>query len=188
MGAPEYAEAAARADDPVVEALGHGDRRRALTLCARMYGAPLGRLCMAFLGVQAEAEEAVQETLLAAYEGFAQYRGEGEVRAWLYGIARRICARRVETRVRRDRLRLVHDASDHSPGADAVLAQRRRAERVRLALEQLKPSERDAVVLRFDADLPFRDVAAACGIDEATARKRVSRALERLRHTLSDEE
>ena len=56
----------------------------------------------------------------------------------------------------------------------------------RNALAQLKPSEREAVVLRYDAGMSFREVAVACGVDEAAARKRVSRALIRLRESLAD--
>ena len=54
-------------------------------------------------------------------------------------------------------------------------------------LEQVRPSDRDALLLRFGADLSFKEVAAACGIDESAARKRVSRALARLRSVLEDE-
>ncbi|MBI5514708.1 MAG: RNA polymerase sigma factor [Deltaproteobacteria bacterium] len=173
--------------DPVIDAIQRGDPRGALGLCARLHGPAIGRLCMSWLGSQAEAEEAAQETLLAALDALGQFRGDGTVRAWLFGIARRVCARRVETRGRREaRLRLVHADAD-SPDAAALLATRRRAERVRLALEQLKPSERDAVVLRYEGELSFREVADACGIDEAAARKRVSRALERLRQDLGQE-
>ncbi len=176
-------------DDPVADALRRGDRRSALDACARLHGPAIGRLCMAWLGSQAEADEATQETLLAAYDAFGDWRAESTVRAWLFGIARHLCARRVETRVRREhRLRLIHGDLDVPPGADALLAARRRAERVRAALADLKPSERDAVVLRFDAELSFREVASACGIDEAAARKRVSRALERLRRALTHDE
>ena len=182
------AEIPSEPEDPIERALAHGDHRAAVTLCARTHGAALGRLCMSLLGTQAEADEAVQETLLAAYDAFGQYRAEGSVRAWLFGIARHVCARRQETRVRREaRLRLVHSAGEFAPGADNLLAARYRAERVREALEQLKPSERDAVVLRYEAELSFRELADACGIDEATARKRVSRALERLRGALPDD-
>ena len=182
------AEAAVAWDsDPVSAAFAANDARTAIALCASRYGAPLGRLCLGWLGSQTEAEEAVQETLLAAFDGAAGYRAEGSVVAWLYGIARRVCARRAETRGRRERqLRLVGSEPDHADGADVLLAARRRGEQVRLALEQLKPSERDAVVLRFEGGLSFREVGESCGIDEATARKRVSRALEKLRSTLVD--
>ena len=143
---------------------------------------------MALLGNQAEAEETAQEVLLAAHGAMAGYRGDGSVRAWLFGIARRKCARKVETRIRRERrLRLVHDAGGEAEPPDRALELRRRAVKVRGALEQLKPSERDAVVLRYQGGLPYREIGQACGIDEAAARKRVSRALVRMRSLLSDE-
>lgn len=174
--------------DPIVVMIRAGDYRGAVARSARDHGPALGRLCIAFLGVQADAEEAAQETFIAAYDAMPGYRGDGAYRAWLYAIARRVCARRVETRVRREaKLRLVRGDEVDTPGADVLLAARRRAEQVRTALELLKPSERDAVVLRYENELSFRDVALACGIDEPAARKRVSRALERLRESLGDE-
>jgi RNA polymerase sigma-70 factor, ECF subfamily len=167
--------------------IGAGDFREALSRCARAYATPLGRLCMAFTGSQAESEELVQETLLAAFDAFAQYRAEGSVRAWLFGIARRICGRHTEIKARREaRLRLVHDTRPRPDPSDLAL-ERERAERARVALAKLKPSEREAVVLRFQSGLSFKEVSIACGVDEATARKRVSRALARLRAELGEE-
>jgi RNA polymerase sigma-70 factor (ECF subfamily) len=188
MGAETVARASEGAPDPIHDLIVRGDHRGAVGLCARTHGNAIGRLCMAFLGSQADAEEATQETFIAAFDSMSGFRGDGSVRSWLFGIARRVCARRVETRGRREaRLRLVRGDESESPAADMLLAARQRAERVRRALEELKPSERDAVVLRYESDLSFREVADACGIDEAAARKRVSRALERLRGALGDE-
>jgi RNA polymerase sigma-70 factor (ECF subfamily) len=161
--------------------------KEALGRCARTYALPLGRLCMAFTGSQAESEELVQETLLAAYDAFPQYRGEGTIRAFLFGIARRLCGRHVEMRARREaRLRLVHDTGRGRDAGELAL-ERERAQRARDALAKLKPSEREAVVLRYEGELSFRELAAACGVDEAAARKRVSRALSRLRADLGEE-
>ena len=179
-------ETAADETQAIEKLVAAGDHREALARCARAYSAPLGRLCMALTGSQAEGEELVQETLIAAYDGFPQFRFEGTVRAWLFGIARRICGRHNEIKNRRQaRLRLVHDTGR---GVDAgeLHMERERAIRARNALAELKPSEREAVVLRYDAGLSFREVALACGVDEAAARKRVSRALSRLREALAD--
>lgn len=163
--------------------------RQAVGLCAREHGPAIGRLCMAMLGVQAEAEEAVQETLVAAHAGMAAFRADGTVRAWLFGIARRTCARRIEARVRRERkLVLVHDADASSPTPVELVEARRRAEIVREALDRLKPSEREALLLRYEADLSYREIGHACGLDEATARKRASRALEKLATLLQSKE
>ena len=164
-----------------------GEYREAIARCARSYGSALGRICMAFTGSQAESEELVQETLVAAFDGLAHYRGEGSIRAWLFGIARRICGRHMEMRVRREsRLRLVHDTGRGADASEMVI-EREQALRARAALAKLKPSEREAVVLRYEAGLSFREVAEACGVDEAAARKRVSRALARLRADLGEE-
>jgi RNA polymerase sigma-70 factor, ECF subfamily len=184
------AEPMGGAVDPIADLIREGRHREAAGACAREHGAAVGRLCMALLSDQAEAEETVQETLIAAHDAMDGFRGEGSVRAWLFGIARKKCARKLETRVRRQRrLRLVHDAENGaSQLPDEMLETQRRAEKVRDALSQLKPSERDAVVLRYQAGLGYREIGEVCGIDEAAARKRVSRALARMRSLLSDEE
>src|SRR5687767_1623399 len=136
--------------DPIAKMIRAGDHRSAVAACAREFGAAMGRLCMALLGSQAEAEETVQEALMAAHDGMSQWRGEGTVKAWLFGISRRMCARRLETRVRRDRrLRLVHDAEAESKLPDDLVEARRRAVKIRAALEDLKPSEREALLLRY---------------------------------------
>jgi RNA polymerase sigma-70 factor (ECF subfamily) len=171
----------------VEAALGRREHGAALTLCARQHGAAIGRLCMAMVGSQADAEDLTQETLLAAHDAFDSWRGEGSIRAWLFGIARRKCARHLENRTAgRAKLALIRDDAPAPDPADAA-AERQLADRARQALAEIRPSEREALILRYAGGLSFREVAAACGIDEAAARKRVSRAHARLRAELDAE-
>ena len=168
--------------DPIASMIRDGLHREAITACARELGAVLGRQCMAQLGSQADADEAVQETLLRAHRGMAGYRGEGSVKAWLCGIARHVCAHVLETRRRgRELLEVVPTAHDDG------FAQRQRSRAVRDALDRLKPSEREALVMRYVADLSHREIGIACGLDEATARKRCSRALAHLRTAMPED-
>jgi RNA polymerase sigma-70 factor (ECF subfamily) len=171
--------------DPIGALIKDGRHRDALTSCAREHGAILGRLCMALLGSQADADEAVQETLLRAHRGMAGFRGDGTVKAWLCGIARHVCAHTLETR-RRGRELLEVVPSEACARDD--FAERQRARAIREALAKLKPSERDVLVLRYVAGLSHREIGMACGLDEATARKRISRALSRLRSIVPIEE
>jgi RNA polymerase sigma-70 factor (ECF subfamily) len=69
-----------------------------------------------------------------------------------------------------------------------MIERRRRAERARTALSTIRPSEREALVLRYASELSFREVGVACGVEEATARKRVSRALAKLRDAMGSKE
>ena len=171
-------DADVESDREVTDALRAGDQQRALMLCARRHGRSVGRLCMALLGSQAEADDAVQDTFVAAHGAFDGYRGDGPLRAWLFAIARRRCARALE---RRGRAPETERDRDEAPRADELIAARQRAETARALLAEVRPSEREALLLRYVGELSFREVAAACGIDEPAARKRVSRALARLR-------
>lgn len=173
------------AHDPIVELIQSGRHRDAVASCARTYHAVLGRLCMALLGAQADADEAVQETLLRAHRAMASYRAEGSVKAWLCGIARHVCAHVLETRRKTRELLEVVPMEDVARDAFET---RRRARVLRDALAKLKPSEREALALRYVADLSHREIAVACGLDEAAARKRISRALGRLRSVMPAEE
>ena len=172
--------------DPIVAMVQDGRHRDALAACARTHGGIIGRLCMALLGSQADADEATQETLLRAHRSMPTYRGEGSIKAWLCGIARHVCAHMLETRRRgREALELV-PTDETSDDARAQFAIKRRSRVVRDGLAKLKPSEREALVLRFVADLSHREIAVACNLDEATARKRISRALARLRSVMPE--
>ncbi|MCL2825025.1 MAG: RNA polymerase sigma factor [Polyangiaceae bacterium] len=181
-------------DFHIHRAITAGDYRTAIKLCATTHGSAIGRLCMALVGSQLDAQDLAQETLVAAYTSLPNYRSDGSVRAFLFGIARHLCARHVETRSRREvKLRLVHSSQDGDSNSDGGaqdasvwLDKREKAERARTALATLRPTERDAVVLRFMCEMTFSEVAGACGVDEPTARKRVSRAIARLRTSLGD--
>ena len=184
------ARARANTEDAISAALDQGERRRALQLCARAYGDSIGRLCMAMLGSQADAEDVTQEVFIDAHRGLDGLNQPGSLRSWLLTIARRKSARRLEQRYRRTaQLRLV--SSDQEPpaglphvasaSAEARILLQQQAAKAREALAQLRPSEREALLLRFAADLSFEEMAHVCGIEPAAARKRVSRAMASLR-------
>ncbi|RYZ06334.1 MAG: sigma-70 family RNA polymerase sigma factor [Myxococcales bacterium] len=171
-------------DAELVTAIRRGDREAAAGLLIATHAPALGRTCMALLGSQAEAEDALQETLGEALEGSSDLLGEGSLRGWLYRIARRRCAARVERRGRQRAAEAASAPADSLTGAEQVAL----ARRARALLSEVRPTEREALVLRFEAELSFREVGEACGIDEAAARKRVSRGLSRLRGSSSEDD
>lgn len=160
----------------IEERIAAGDYRDALAKCAETYAVPLSRYAMAFTGSQSESEGLVEEILVAASGALPQYRAGKDVKAWLFGIARRICGRHVELRARKTGHGEALSNGGSGPSAKA-----------REALAKLKPSEREAVVLRYEVGLSVRELAIACGVDEASVRKRVSKGLVRLRAELGEE-
>jgi RNA polymerase sigma-70 factor (TIGR02960 family) len=81
--------AARRGDEAAFEALVAAHRN------------PLHAYCYRMLGSVHDADDALQETLLAAWRGLPGFEGRSSLRSWLYRIATHACLRLAATRRRR---------------------------------------------------------------------------------------
>jgi RNA polymerase sigma-70 factor (ECF subfamily) len=79
--------------------------------------AVLLRFALAHLRDAAAAEDAVQDTLLAALQAAPSFRGESSVRTWLIGILKRKLVDRLRTVAREVPLTATGDAGDPDDGA-----------------------------------------------------------------------
>jgi RNA polymerase sigma-70 factor, ECF subfamily len=57
--------------------------------------------CYRMLGSAADAEDALQETLLRAWRGLPGFEGRSSLRSWLYSIATNVCLKAIERRPKR---------------------------------------------------------------------------------------
>jgi RNA polymerase sigma-70 factor (TIGR02960 family) len=86
----------------------------------KLVAAYTGRLhayCYRMLGSVYDADDALQETLLAAWRGLANFEGRSELLSWLYRIATHVCLRLAATR-RRPKNRVL--APEHGPARTDV--------------------------------------------------------------------
>jgi len=72
--------------------------------------------CYRMLGSYADAEDALQETLLRAWRSLARFEGRSSFRSWLYRIATNACLRAIERRPKRVL------PMDYAPAADPHVA------------------------------------------------------------------
>ena len=103
-------------DEPqLLEAAQAGDAQAFGRLVAP-YQAQLRAHCYRMLGSLADAEDALQETLLRAWSGLAGFESRSSVRSWLYRIATNASLRMIEKRPKRVL------PIDYGPAADPHVA------------------------------------------------------------------
>jgi len=129
------------------------------------------RLC----GDRDDADDAYQETFLAAFRGWPPPR-RGQERAWLY----RIATNKVIDRARRaKRLVRLADLKLAAPERDGVsLAD------LASAIKVLPEGQRAAFVLRRVQGLDYADVANALECSQDAARQRVAEATKKVREAM----
>jgi RNA polymerase sigma-70 factor (ECF subfamily) len=157
------------------------------------------------MAARVDPSDVVQESLAAANERLSDYlrRRPLPFYAWLRQFAWERVAKEYERHVRAERRSVTREESPPLPGESvADLAERliasatspsRRVlreelrDRVRAALEALKPADREVLVLRYLEGLSNSEAAAVVGVGESTLGMRHLRALERLRKLLGED-
>jgi len=141
------------------------------------HGAVVWRVCRALLG-PADADDAWQETFLAALTAYPRLRPDSNVRGWLVTIAHRKALDRLRATARHA---LPTAEPPERPSTDSVAFD----DSLTAALDRLAPKQRTAVVARYIADLSYAQVAELLGTTEAAARRNAADGIARLRQHLA---
>ncbi len=162
--------------------------REAFEEVVRSEGDGLFRFLYWFLGDREEALDALQETLLRAFQGFSGLRDPGSAKPWLFTIATNVARRLHGKRKKRPRTLGI------APGEDARLALAGTGEptpvanleasetdrRLAEALASLEPELREPLLLFTLSGLKYREIADTLKWPVGTVTTRIHTARERL--------
>jgi RNA polymerase sigma-70 factor (ECF subfamily) len=165
------------------------------------YRGELLRHCYQILGSVADAEDMLQETLLAAWRGLGSFEGRSSVRSWLHRIAVNGCLNALRDRSRRPREvplmaeppeptrrtdpvwvepypdTLLEEAPDAAPGPEARYDSKESIELAFVtALQHLPPRQRTVLVLRDVLGYRTAEVAGMLDTTEASVKGALQRA------------
>ncbi|HEX8140147.1 MAG TPA: sigma-70 family RNA polymerase sigma factor [Pyrinomonadaceae bacterium] len=146
-----------------------------------------------------EARDLTQETFLRAFQHIARFRGDADLKTWIYRIAINQARNRWRWWRRRRRDQTVSldieggerqeplsaslpDHGRRDPEQETLSRERERA--LRRALQTLSRPFREAVILRDVEGLSYEEIAATLEISIGTVKSRLSRARLELRRKL----
>jgi RNA polymerase sigma-70 factor (ECF subfamily) len=145
---------------------------------------PAFRLACAMLHDRTAAEDAVQEASLRAWRKLDRLDDATNLRSWYLGIVANECRN-----ARRKRW-LTRVGTGLPRGASVASHEERsvRSEDLRRALHRLRHEDRLVIALYFYLDMPVDEVAAVIGTSADAARRRLYRAIHRLRPDIAVQE
>jgi RNA polymerase sigma-70 factor, ECF subfamily len=163
-----------------------------------------GRIAYHYLRDAAEADEAVQDAFVKAYQHLATFREELPFDVWFTRILINGCLDRIKARTRRERwlVPMASRPASMSDGAaperdltervaaaglspeEALLGRERRRE-IAAALSRLPERQRSVFVLSHVEGRTSKEVSALTGLNESTVRVHLFRAIRKLRAMLA---
>lgn len=149
------------------------------------YGQRLYAYALRLTGDPSQAEDVVQDALVAVWNLANAYRGEGRPLAWLLGIVHHTALKAL----RRTVPLLSEAMQDSLTAADPLPEEQAQASQqsslIRLELQKLSPEHRAVLELVFYQGLSLQETAQVCGCPLGTVKSRLSYARRQLRGLLS---
>jgi RNA polymerase sigma-70 factor, ECF subfamily len=148
------------------------------------------------LGNAADAEDAVQDALLAAYTHLDQFRGQAKMSTWLSAIVHNAARMQLRKRLRHAQVPLDEQAAevvehplsqrlvDRRPGPEDQYRDTELGKRLAHFQAQLTPTLRRAFQLRDVDGLSIRETAQILGVPHGTVKAQLARARRRLKDSM----
>lgn len=156
--------------------------RDAFRFIVEQYGDTLFGTAYLMTRDRSAAEDIVQSSLLLAWKGIPKFKAGTNLKAWLI----RILVNQVVSERRRKRHpqspldEIAERPSEGISGLEAVL-QAERQEEIRVALYTLDDRTREAIVLRYFAEMSVKEIAETLRWAEGTVKSRIHRGLSSLK-------
>ena len=151
-----------------------GDRE-AFSQIVRLLQQQIFRYCYPMIGNKQDAEDAVQEVFVRAYEKLHLYRENGSFTAWMYKIAHNVSINMIHRR-RRLRGLLVRFTYEYNTSQQPEAS----TDETLALLSELSAFERSLVILKVIHDKSYNEISVILGGSPAYLRKKYERAKAKL--------
>jgi RNA polymerase sigma-70 factor (ECF subfamily) len=157
---------------------------------------PLYRRAYRILGNASDADDAVQDALLAAYTHLNQFRGQAQISTWLTTIVLNCARLQLRQRLRHFQVSLDESTgklqpvsvsewlADHRPNPEDECRESELSARLTQLHSQLSPTLRRTFQLRDVDGLSIRETARILGVPTGTVKAQSARARKKLKELM----
>ncbi|QDU95508.1 RNA polymerase sigma factor [Lignipirellula cremea] len=195
--APAFNDAIPPADDAALVARMREGDESAYEEAVRLYGSQLLAVAKRFLGQEQDAQDAVQEGFVRAFENLDSFAGQARFSTWLYKIVVNNALMKLRSRRRKpeqsidDLLprfstdgRMADSFQEWAVTHDSAVADREMREAVQASIARLPDSYRSVLLLRDIEGQSTEETAELLGVTPGAVKTRLHRARQALRTLL----
>lgn len=153
----------------------------ATTLLFDRYSRHVQRLVWSLLGPESEAEDIMHEVFIRAFEGINGLEDAAKLKGWLTGITVYTAREWIRRRSRRRWLSFMEEVPE-TPHVDASEEVNEATRATYAVLREMSPDDRVIFSLRYIEGMELTEVAKACDVSLATAKRRLADVGKRFVH------
>ncbi|MDX1905862.1 MAG: sigma-70 family RNA polymerase sigma factor [Bacteroidia bacterium] len=173
-------------DEQIIESLLQGGDTSLFAVLYDRYATKVYRKCLSFAHDPEVAEDMAQDVLLKAFTQLARFKGTSKFSTWLYAVTYNYCVEyyRKASRTKQIDLEEAPDiAADDDREEQELL--KTRTDLLRRALAQLSPEDKALLLMKYQDDVPVRDLMDSLEISESAVKMRLARARARVKDLIT---
>src|SRR5690242_7539831 len=175
-----------RSDDRTLINAAVSGHRTAFDLIVERHRRTVYQVCFRFVGSHEDASDLAQDAFIRAYRALAKFKGESELRTWLYRIAVNVCLNRMALKTPAfETIETDRHLDTRTERPDEPVYRAERAELVKAAIARLPRKQRATLILRVYHELPHEDIAHILGSSVGAVKANFFHALNNLKRLLS---
>ncbi len=176
-----------QAEQKALLAINNAAHETALKILMNAYGTDILRFCDSLVKNESDAQDMLQNVFIQAHKNFSTFKGESQIRTWLYTIARNRCLDLIKSRKRMsNHLEFVDEVPESSGAETEETSDMLAAKIIRGCLDKLSNDVKQAMLLRFQSDHSYEDAAKILQQKPGTIQARVTRALPTLKRCVEE--
>lgn len=160
--------------------------RKAFSKIMKKYRNKALNFAYRYLGDFDEAEDAAQDCFVKIYLNRKRFKLDKEFEPWFYRILTNVCRDKLRKRGRftdfKERFQREKHSESELESSDKKI--KPDTELFTRALQKLEPSKREVIILRFNKDLSYEEIAGVLDINPGTVMSRLHRAKKELEKIL----
>lgn len=143
--------------------------------------------CAGFSRSDAEAADLTQDVFLMIFVKMGSFKGDSKFSSWVYALTYNFCVNYVN----RNKERKMSEKSEYldanEPSLSINVEDRSlfhmRSDKLKRVLEQIAPEDKAILLLKYQDDVPIKELCAILNIGESAVKMRLKRAKTRLTET-----